>query len=126
MPTSTKDLLAAANAAVPRISPQDAKALVDQGKAVIVDVRDGMEVAASGKAAGALHIARGLLEFKADPELPSHEKALQKDKTVIVYCASGGRSALAGKTLRDLGYTDVRNLGGFKDWVDAGGPVDKA
>lgn len=126
MPTSTKDLLAAANAAVPKISPQDAKALVDQGKAVIVDVRDGMEVAASGKAAGALHIARGLLEFKADPELPSHEKALQKDKTVIVYCASGGRSALAGKTLRDLGYTDVRNLGGFKDWVDAGGPVDKA
>ena len=91
MPTSTKYLLAAANAAVPKISPQDAKALVDQGKAVIVDVRDGMEVAASGKAAGALHIARGLLEFKADPELPSHEKALQKDKTVILYCASGGR-----------------------------------
>ncbi|MGE0748124.1 MAG: rhodanese-like domain-containing protein [Rhodospirillales bacterium] len=126
MPTSTKDLLAAANAAVPKISPQDAKALLDQGKAVIVDVRDGMEVAASGKAAGALHIARGLLEFKADPELPSHEKALQKDKTVILYCASGGRSALAGKLLVDLGYGDVRNLGGFKDWLDAGGPIDKA
>jgi rhodanese-related sulfurtransferase len=44
---------------------------------------------------------------------------------VLLYCASGGRSALAGKTLKDLGYNDVRNLGGFKDWLESGGAVDK-
>jgi rhodanese-related sulfurtransferase len=126
MPTSAKEMLAAANAAVPKISPQEAKALVDQGKAVIVDVRDGTEVAASGKVAGALHVPRGLLEFKADPDLPTFDKAFSKDKTIVVYCGSGGRSALAGKTLRDMGYPDVRNLGGLKDWLDAGGAIDKA
>ena len=47
-------------------------------------------------------------------------------KTVVAYCASGGRSALVGKTLKDMGYADVRNLGGFKGWVDAGGQVEKA
>jgi rhodanese-related sulfurtransferase len=66
-----------------------------------------------------------MIEFRADPESPYHDKAFARDKTVIVYCASGGRSALAGKTLKDLGYNDVRNLGGFKDWVESGGAVDK-
>jgi rhodanese-related sulfurtransferase len=91
----------------------------------VVDVRDGAEVAAAGKVKGAVHVPRGMIEFRADPESPYHDKAFARDKTVIVYCASGGRSALAGKTLKDLGYNDVRNLGGFKDWVESGGPVDK-
>ena len=72
-----------------------------------------------------MHAQRGLIEFKADSAMPSHDPAFQKDRTVIVYCASGGRSALAGKTLKDMGFTDVRNLGGFKGWVDAGGEVEK-
>jgi len=88
-------------------------------------VRDAPELAQAGKVAGAVHVSRGMLEFRADPELPSHDKSFAKDKTVIVYCASGGRSALSGKTLKDLGYERVFNLGGFKDWVDAGGAVDK-
>jgi rhodanese-related sulfurtransferase len=66
-----------------------------------------------------------MIEFRADPESPYHDKSFARDKTVIVYCASGGRSALAGKTLKDLGYNDVRNLGGFKDWLESGGAVDK-
>ena len=66
-----------------------------------------------------------MLEFRADPESPYHDPAFSRDKTVIVYCASGGRSALAGKTLQELGYRDVRNLGGFKDWVESGGAVEK-
>jgi rhodanese-related sulfurtransferase len=126
MPTSVKEMLAAANAAVPRISPQEAQALIAKGNTLIVDVRDGAEVAASGKVPGAVHVSRGLLEFRADPEAPTHDKAFDRNKTVIVYCASGGRSALSGKTLRDMGYTDVRNLGGFKDWAEAGLPVEKA
>ena len=93
--------------------------------ALVVDVRDGTEVLASGKVKGAVHAQRGLLEFKADPEMPSHDPEFRRDRTVIVYCASGGRSALAGKTLQDMGYADVRNLGGFKGWVDAGGEVEK-
>jgi rhodanese-related sulfurtransferase len=125
MPTSVKELLAAANAAVPKISPQDAAKLIGGANVLVVDVRDGAEVAAAGKVKGAVHVPRGMIEFRADPESPYHDKAFARDKTVIVYCASGGRSALAGKTLKDLGYNDVRNLGGFKDWVESGGAVDK-
>jgi rhodanese-related sulfurtransferase len=122
---SVKEMLAAANAAVPKISPDEAAALIAKGNALVVDVRDPPEVQASGKVKGAVHVSRGMLEFRADPELPSHDKAFDKNKTVIVYCASGGRSALAGKMLKDLGYKDVRNLGGFKDWAESGKPIEK-
>jgi len=125
MPTNVKEMLAAARAAVPAIAPDETAALVAAGKAVVVDVRDGTEVLTSGKVKGARHVSRGLLEFRADPESPMHDPAFQKDKTIILYCASGGRSALAGKTLKDMGYTDVRNLGGFQDWVASGGAVEK-
>ena len=125
MPATVREMLAAARAAVPMIGPEDAAALVAQDKAVVVDVRDGTEVQASGKVKGARHVTRGLLEFKADPESPMYDASFQKDKTIIVYCASGGRSALAGKTLKDMGYADVRNLGGFQDWVASGGAVEK-
>ena len=125
MSNSVKDMLAAANGSVPKISPQDAAALMARGHVLVVDVRDGLEIQSSGKVQGAKHVSRGMLEFRADPDSPSHDKAFDRDKTVIVYCASGGRSALAGKTLKDMGYKDVRNLGGFKGWVDSGGAVDK-
>jgi rhodanese-related sulfurtransferase len=125
MPTSVKELLAAANASVPKISPQDASALMKGGNVLVVDVRDGTELHATGKIPGATHVSRGMIEFRADPESPAHDKSFSRDKTVLVYCASGGRSALAGKALQDLGYRDVRNLGGFKDWVESGGAVEK-
>ena len=126
MPNSVKSLLAEANAAVERISPADAKAMIDRGEAVVVDVRDSAEVEKTGKVPGAINISRGMLEFKADPETPYYEPQLTKDKTVILYCASGGRSALSGKTLKEFGYEKVRNLGGFKDWAEAGLPVEPA
>jgi rhodanese-related sulfurtransferase len=125
MPGSVRDLLAAANGSVPTISPQDAKALIDSGKVLVVDVRDGTELQSTGKVQGAKHVSRGMLEFRADPESPYYDSAFDREKTVTVYCASGGRSALAGKTLQDLGYKDVRNLGGFKGWADSGGAVEK-
>ena len=125
MAVTAKDLLAAANAAVPRISAQEAAELAKSGNVLFVDVRDAAEVAASGKVAGAVHVSRGLLEFRACSESPMHDKAFDRSKTLITYCASGGRSALAGKTLVDMGYTNVRNLGGFKDWLEAGGAIDK-
>jgi rhodanese-related sulfurtransferase len=125
MTSSVKDLLAAANSSVPAISPHDAKAMIEGGQVLVVDVRDGLELQTTGKVQGAKHVARGMLEFKADPESPYYDNAFDRDKTVIVYCASGGRSALAGKTLQDLGYKDVRNLGGFKGWAESGGAVEK-
>jgi rhodanese-related sulfurtransferase len=124
MTTSVREMLAAANAAVPKITPAEARDMIAKGDTLVVDVRDAPEVAATGKVAGAVHISRGLLEFRADPDLPSHDKNFSRDKTVIVYCASGGRAALAGKMLKDLGYDNVFNLGGFKDWADSGGAID--
>ena len=125
MTTNLKQLLAAADAAVPRISPAQAQAMAASGAALVVDVRDAPEVEKSGKAAGALHVSRGMLEFRADPDSPYHDKNFRKDRPVILYCASGGRSALSGKLLKDLGYAEVYNLGAFKDWVDNGGAIDK-
>jgi rhodanese-related sulfurtransferase len=125
MTTSVKQMLEAANAAVPKISPAQAKDMIAGGNTLVVDVRDGTEVTASGKVAGSVHVSRGMLEFRADPELPSHDKNFAKDKNVILYCGSGGRAALAGKMLKDLGYEKVFNMGGFKDWADSGGAVDK-
>ncbi len=114
-----------ANAAVPRITPAQAREMIAQGNTLVLDVRDAPEVEKSGKVAGAVNVSRGMLEFRADPESPYHDKMFAKDKNVIVYCASGGRSALSGKVLKDLGYERVYNLGGIKDWTDAGGAVDK-
>jgi len=125
MATSLKNLLAEAAASVPKISPQDAAALIAGGDVLVVDVRDGTEVQSTGKVQGAKHVPRGMLEFRADPDSPYYDPEFNRDKTVLVYCASGGRSALAGKTLHDLGYKDVRNLGSFKEWAESGGTVDK-
>ncbi len=124
MALTVKDMLAAANAAVPRINQADAAAMIDKG-ALVVDLRDSAEIAASGKVPGAVAVSRGLLEFRADPDVPTHDANFRKDRPVIVYCASGGRAALAGKTLLDMGFDNVRNLGGFKDWAEAGGKVEK-
>ncbi len=124
MPTSVKQMLEAANAAVPRINPGEAREMIANGNALVVDVRDAPEVERSGKVAGAVHVSRGMLEFRADPESPYHDKNFAKDRTLIVYCASGGRSALSAKTLKDMGYERVYNLGAFKDWAESGGAVD--
>ena len=125
MSVSVKQLLAAANAAVPKIGVEEARKLVAEG-ALIVDVRDGTEVAKTGKLKGAVHVSRGMIEFRADAETPYHDSQFRKDRPVILYCASGGRSAMAGKVLKDMGYTNVHNLGGFKDAADAGLEVEPA
>ena len=124
MSNGIKELLAAANAAVPRITPAEAQRMIASGGAIVVDVRDAPEVEKSGKVAGALHVSRGMLEFRADPDSPYHDKHFSRDRPVIVYCASGGRSALSGKALKDLGYAEVYNLGAFNDWVSNGGDID--
>ena len=118
-------MLAEAEAAVPRITAEEAKGLIGRADVLFLDVREPAEVATSGKVAGALAVPRGLVEFRADPASALHEAAFDRAKMVIAYCASGGRSALVGKTLTEMGYTNVRNLGGFKGWLDAGGEIEK-
>jgi rhodanese-related sulfurtransferase len=124
MATSVKQMMEEANAVVPKITPAEARAMIAKGNTLVVDVREPAEVEASGKVAGAVHHPRGMLEFRADADTPYHDKNFSKEKTVILYCASGGRAALAGKVLKDMGYGQVFNMGGFKDWAESGGPTE--
>jgi rhodanese-related sulfurtransferase len=126
MPTSANEPLEAANVAAPRLPPAEVRKLIDQGNVLLIDVRDAPEIKATGKLRGAVHVPRGMLEFRADPDLPSHDPAFEKAKTVLVYCGSGKRAALAGKTLRDFGYQAVYNAGGFKELADNGVPTEPA
>ena len=125
MPTSVKQLMEAATAAVSKITPAQAREMIAKGNTLVLDVRDAPELEKSGKIAGAVHHSRGMLEFRADPESPYFDKNFAKDKTIIVYCASGGRSALAAKLLKEMGYGQVYNLGAFKDWAESAGAIEK-
>ena len=124
MPLTLKDMMSAANASVERIDTAAAQALIDQG-ALLLDVRDAPELDRAGRAVNSHHVPRGMLEFRADPDSPFADPELQRDRPVILHCASGGRAALAGKLLQDMGYTQVYNLGGLKDWVEGGGAVEE-
>lgn len=124
MATSVKEMMAAADAVVERITPQQARDMMSDGDVLFLDVRDAPEIAQTGKIAKAHHISRGMLEFRADPETPYHDPLLRKDCPIVLYCGSGGRSALAGKVLKEMGYRKVYNLGAFKDWAEAGGEVE--
>jgi len=120
-----KEMLAAANAVVPRLDTAKVREMAGRGDVLLLDVRDAPELAASGKIKGAVHVPRGMLEFRADPESPSRHPALQPDRTVLVYCGSGGRAALSGKTLKELGYRSVYNAGGFKELAEAGLEIER-
>ena len=119
------DLVAEAKKVVPSISPEQLKSILDEDKVLVIDVRDAPELVETGKIKGARHVSRGMLEFRADVSSPFHDAAFSQDKTVVLYCGSGGRSALAGKALMELGYQDVRNLGAFQNWVEAGGAIEQ-
>lgn len=120
MPKSLKEMMAAANAAVPRLTPDEVRQQLSEGDPLVLDIRDPTEVAATGKLRGAVAVSRGMLEFRADPDSPAHLAPFRRDRPVILYCASGGRAALGGQTLLDLGYGRVFNAGAFKDLAAAG------
>jgi rhodanese-related sulfurtransferase len=124
MQITSKDLVDAANAVVPRIDTAAAQEKIAQG-ALLLDIRDSTELEKTGRAEGSHHIPRGMLEFRADPASPYHDPQMRPDRVVVLHCASGGRAALAGKLLKDMGYAEVYNLGGFRDWKEGGGPVQE-
>ena len=119
--TNINQLLNEANELVPRISFKDASAIMNDPNTIILDVREGQELRESGKIKGAIHVPRGLLEFIFRPEDYVEDEENMK---ILVYCAAGARAALAAKTLMDIGYKDVFNLGGFKEWVESGGEIE--
>ena len=123
---NSKDYLSEANALVARVSVEAGIDLLKNKGAVFVDVRDSAAIAESGTINGALRIPRGFIEFAADPDSPFHNAELNRDATIILVCGAGGQAALAGKTLKEMGYESVRNIGGFADWRDAGGETEAA
>jgi len=100
MASSVREMLAEANAAVPQLNPAEVRDMIGKENVLIADVRDAPELAAGGKLESGISTSRGTPEFRADPESPSHDPAFQKDKKVLVCCASGGRSPLSGKISR--------------------------
>lgn len=121
---TVKDYLEEANKTVTRISAEEAIALHGNG-GLFIDVRDSAAIAESGTIAGALKVPRGFMEFAADEGGPFYNDALKKDSDLYLVCGAGGQAALAGKTLVEMGFQSVTNIGGFSDWKEAGGPVEK-
>lgn len=122
---SATDLVKEAKAHIENLTPAQVQQEVAAGNATLIDIRDGEELKQNGKIAGSVHASRGMLEFYADPTLPYHKPEFKKDKRIILHCASGGRSALAASTLREMGYENVAHMdGGMKAWKEAGLPTE--
>ena len=120
-----KQLLDEANALVAAVTPTEAQALLGREDVLFVDLRDPRELARDGKIPGAFHCPRGMLEFWIDPESPYHKPQFASGKRIVFYCASGWRSALAGRTAVEMGLDGVRHLqGGITAWKAAGGTVE--
>ncbi len=121
---TAKEYLDAANAEVPRVPVADAIARHAKGGALFIDVRDSAAIAKTGTIAGAARVPRGFLEFAADDATQYHNPVLQKDAEIYLVCGAGGQAALAGKTLREMGFAKVHNVGGIGDWKAGGGPIE--
>lgn len=120
-----KQLIAEANAAVETIPVADALQQLHTADVAFIDIRDLPELERDGKIPGAVHASRGMLEFLADPESPYHKDIFASGKKLILYCASGGRSALAAQRLQEMGLDSVAHVsGGMKAWKEADGPVE--
>ena len=126
MARTVQQMLEAANAVVPKVDVAEARRLVEEESALLVDLRDSAEIEKTGKLKGAATLSRGMLEFRADRESKYHDPAFDPARPVVVYCASGGRAALAGQTLSEMGFPKVYNLGGFQPAADAGMETEEA
>jgi rhodanese-related sulfurtransferase len=122
--TPVKEMVAAAKSEITTLDATSVQEMVEAGTAQMVDIRDIRELDRDGRMPGALHAPRGMLEFWVDPASPYHKPAFATDKTLVLFCASAWRSALAVKTLQDMGVTNVAELeGGFTAWKAADFPV---
>ena len=123
--TPVATLVARAKSEITTLSADEAARLQAEDRALLVDIRDIRELDRDGRIPGAIHAPRGMLEFWIDPDSPYHKPAFATNKTLILFCASAWRSALAAKTLQDMGVPNVAEMdGGFKGWKADGRPVD--
>lgn len=122
---TAQDYLQAANADVPKMSAEDAIAKHAKGEGLFIDVRDSSDIEESGTIAGAYRVPRGMIEFRADPAVEAmYNPIFEKNADIHLICGAGGQAALAGKTLKDMGFENVTNIGGFRAWKEAGGPTE--
>ena len=121
---SATDLVKEAKQQIENLSPDQVNQELSKGNVTLIDIRESEELKQNGRIAGAVHAPRGMLEFYADESLPYHKPEFDKKKRIILHCASGGRSALAAATLKQMGYENVAHMdGGLKAWKDSGKPV---
>ena len=124
MQTKTLEaLLEIANKEIKRLDFTESLNLIKKSESVIIDVREESEVFNQGLIKDAIHIPRGLIEFKLSPNSLNNPANINANTNLLIYCAGGYRSALAAKTLLDLGFKNVFNLGGYQEWIDAGGDI---
>jgi rhodanese-related sulfurtransferase len=122
--TPVKTLVASAKSEINAVSPQQAFDKQQAGTAVLIDIRDIRELQREGLIDGAFHAPRGMLEFWVDPQSPYHKEIFAQSHDLILFCASSWRSALAAKTLQDMGMTNIYDMeGGFAAWMTAGLPL---
>ncbi len=118
---SATQMVTDAKGRVENLSPATVGSELETGDVLLVDLREAEELRQHGRIAGAIYAPRGMLEFYADPASAYHRPDFDPDRRTILYCASGGRSALAADTLQALGYTHVAHLdGGLRAWQAAG------
>jgi rhodanese-related sulfurtransferase len=123
---TVKMLVAEAKEQTNSISPADAHDRKQSGDAILIDIRDIRELQRDGRIEGAFHAPRGMLEFWADPDSPYHKEIFATERELVLFCASSLRSALAAKTLQDMGLTNIHDMdGGFTAWKTAGLPITK-
>ena len=112
-----KELVAEATSEIETIPIEGADMLIENGEIILVDIRDVRELERDGTIPGSVHVPRGMLEFWVDPDSPYHKEVFASDKTFVFFCASAWRSALATKTVKDMGLKKVAQLGGgFEAW----------
>ena len=116
-------LLEIANKEIKRLTFDESMDIIKNSKFVIIDVREESEVYSQGIIKDAIHIPRGLIEFKLSPDSLNNPVNIDNDTNILVYCAGGFRSALAAKTISDMGFQNVFNIGGFQEWIDSGGEI---
>jgi rhodanese-related sulfurtransferase len=122
---TAEQLVAAAIAEIQTLSVSQTQDLVASENALLVDLRDIRELKHEGRIAGAVHVPRGMLEFWIDAESPYHKPELATDKKLVFFCAAGWRSALATKTVQDMGFKNVAHIdGGFGAWRNEKAPIE--
>ena len=124
--TPVKTLISQAKKQIETLSQEDSEAQVAAGSAQFIDIRDIRELKREGCIPGALHAPRGMLEFWLDPASPYHKPEFITDKKLILFCAGAWRSALAVKTLQDMGFENIAEMeGGFGAWKKRGAQIEQ-